>query len=100
MYKLIALYKKPADVAAFEKHYAEVHRPLVDRIPGLARLVLNRGIDAPWGGPPPYYLMAEMHFADEAAFTAAMASPENAAAGKDLRKFAGDGVTMMVVREE
>ena len=42
MYKLIALYKKPADPAAFEKHYAEVHRPLVEKVPGLARLVVNR----------------------------------------------------------
>jgi uncharacterized protein (TIGR02118 family) len=99
MYKLIALYAKPEDPAAFEKHYTEVHRPLVERIPGLSRLVLSRGLEAPWGAPSPYYLMAEMHFADEATFKAAMASPENAACGKDLRKFAANNVTLMVVRE-
>jgi uncharacterized protein (TIGR02118 family) len=100
MYKLIALYRQPSDPAAFDKHYAEVHRPLVEKIPGLVKLVLNRGVDAPWGGAPPYYQIAEMHFADEAAFKQAMASPENAAAGKDVRKFAGDLVTLMVARSE
>ena len=99
MYKLIALYTKPEDPAAFEKYYAEVHRPLVDRIPGLSRLVLNRGMDAPWGAPPQYYLIAELHFPDEATFKAAMASPENAACGKDLRKFAANIATLMVARE-
>ena len=47
MFKLVALYSKPEDPAAFEKHYAEVHRPLVERIPGLSRLVVSRGLDAP-----------------------------------------------------
>ena len=100
MYKLIALYARPEDPAAFDKHYAEVHRPLVERIPGLSRVVLNRGIDAPWGAPPPYYLVAEMHYPDEATFRAAMASAENGACGKDLRKFAPGIVTLMVAREE
>lgn len=100
MYKLIALYTRPEDPAAFDAHYAQVHRPLVERIPGLARIVVNRGIDAPWGAAPPYYQVVEMHFPDEATFKAAMASPENAAAGKDIRKFAAGIVTLMVARED
>ena len=31
MVKLIALYKKPDDVSAFDKHYNEVHIPLVEK---------------------------------------------------------------------
>lgn len=100
MYKLVAMYRQPADPAAFEKHYAQVHTPIVKTIPGLARLVLNRGFPPPWGGEPAFYLIAEMHFADEATFKAAMASPENRAAGKDLRQFAGDIVTLVTVRED
>lgn len=99
MYKLIALYQQPDDPAAFDKHYREVHKPLVERIPGLQRIVINRGVDAPWG-PPPYYQIVEMHFADEVAFKAAMASPENAAAGKDVRQFAGNLVTLMIARTQ
>jgi uncharacterized protein (TIGR02118 family) len=100
MYKLFVMYKKPADPAAFEKYYFEVHLPLARRIPGLARLVVNRGIVPSWGVPPEYYLIAELHFKDEATFNAAMASPESAATSKDVGKFAADLVTMMVVREE
>jgi uncharacterized protein (TIGR02118 family) len=100
MYKLIALYGQPTDTVAFEQHYRDVHGPLVQKIPGLLRLVVNRGAVAPWGTAPAYYLIAEMHFPDEATFKVAMASPENAAAGKDLRKFAAGLVTLMVARED
>jgi uncharacterized protein (TIGR02118 family) len=44
-------------------------------------------------------LIAELHFADEAAFDAAMASPENRAAGKDVMNFAKGLVTMVVATE-
>src|SRR3954469_25838807 len=100
MYKLIALYKTPPDTAVLDRHYAEVHAPLARKIPGLSRLVVNRAIPPPWGGPSPYYLIAELHFPDESTFNAAMASPENRATGKDLRQFAGDLVTLVTVREE
>lgn len=97
MYKLIAMYRQPADVAAFEKHYREVHLPLVERIPGLQQVVINRGVEGPVGEPP-YYQTVEMHFANEAAFETAWASPENAAAGKDVQTFAANLVTLMVAR--
>ena len=100
VHKLMAMYKSPADPAAFDRHYADVHAPLARKIPGLSKLVLNRGVTPPWGGEPAWYLVAELHFPDEATFAAAMASPENRATGKDLRQFAGDIVTLAVVREE
>ena len=42
MVKLIALYKKPDNVSAFDKHYAEVHTPLVKKLPGLRQLELSK----------------------------------------------------------
>jgi uncharacterized protein (TIGR02118 family) len=100
IHKLIALYKKPADAAAFDAHYQNVHLPLVQKIPGLTRTVLNRGTSPPWGGDSAYYLIAEMHFADEASFKAAMLSGENRAAGKDIRSFAEGLVTLVTAIEE
>ncbi|HEX9138965.1 MAG TPA: EthD family reductase [Steroidobacteraceae bacterium] len=100
MFKLLALYRQPADPEAFERHYTTVHRPIVQSIPGLAKLVMNRCTSPPWGGESPYYLIAEMHFPDEQTFAAAMASPQNRAAGKDLRQFAGNIATLVTVREE
>jgi hypothetical protein len=43
--------------------------------------------------------MAELHFADEAAYLTAMSSPENRVAGKELRQFAADRVTLATVKE-
>ncbi len=95
MVKLVALYTKPADVDAFEQHYATVHIPLVEKIPGVRKTEWTRFLAAP-GGTAPYYMMYEMYFDDMAAYQAALRSPENSAAGQDLLSFAKDLVTLMV----
>ena len=95
MIKLIALYKKPTDVNAFEEHYANVHIRLVEKIPGLRKTEWTRMLAAP-DGAAPYYMMYEMYFDNMAAYQAAMKSPENQAAGQDLLSFAKDIVTLMV----
>jgi uncharacterized protein (TIGR02118 family) len=75
-------------------HYRAVHLPLVARIPGLVRAELTR-IDRTLLGEAGNYLLAEMVFADEDSFRAAMKSPENAATGADLGHFAEGLVTVM-----
>ena len=95
MVKLIALYKKPSDVQAFEEHYANVHLALVEKIPGLRKTEMSR-ISASPAGEAPYYLMYEMYFDDMQAYARAMQSDENKAAGKDLMSFAREIVTLMV----
>ena len=99
MVKLIALFKRPDDVAAFEQHYNDVHLPLIRQVPGLRKLVVN----SVWGAPrgePAYYRVAEMWFDDRASFDKAMASDENRVAGKDLMSFARDVVTMIFVESQ
>ncbi len=95
MVKLIALYKKPAAVDAFEQHYAQVHVPLVEKIPGVRKTEWTRFLASPQGEAP-YYMMYEMYFDDMDAYRAAMQSEENRAAGQDLVSFAKDLVTLMV----
>ena len=95
MIKFIALYKRPEDPAAFDAHYANVHTPLVSKTPGLERIEITRVTGSPMGESP-YYMMAEMYFADAAAFAAASATPEWRAAGKDLMGFAGPIVTLLI----
>ncbi|MDR6832447.1 MULTISPECIES: EthD family reductase [unclassified Sphingopyxis] len=94
MKKLIALYLMPDDEDAFMDHYRSVHMPLVNHIPGLVRTELTR-IDRTLMGEDGAYLLAEMVFVDEDAFRQAMRSPENAAAGADIAKFAKGRVTVM-----
>jgi uncharacterized protein (TIGR02118 family) len=94
MVKLVALYKKPADVQAFEDHYSNVHLPLMERVPGVVKTQVSRFF-AGSTGEPPYYMMFEASFADREALDAALRSLENRAAARDLATFAQDIVTVM-----
>lgn len=93
MVKLVAFYRKPEDEGAFERHYRDVHTPLVEKMPGLLKLEVTRFTGGPQGDSP-YYLMAEMYFEDTNALNRSMSSPEGKAAAKDLMQFAGSIVTM------
>ncbi|HTP10775.1 MAG TPA: EthD family reductase [Anaerolineae bacterium] len=95
MVKLIALYKMPADVDVFEQHYAQIHIPLVEKIPGIRKTEWTRFLASPQGAAP-YYMMYEMYFDDMESYKAAMRSDENKAAGRDLMSFAKDIVTLLV----
>src|SRR3974377_2075530 len=95
MVKLIALKKNPADVEAFEQHYAQIHIPLVEKIPGIRKTEWTRFLASPQGEAP-YYMMYEMYFDNMDSYKAAMKSEENKAAGKDLMSFAREIVTLMV----
>ncbi len=99
MYKLIATYKVPKDIEAFTKHYEEVHTPLVKKVPGVKEIRVNKVFAAPMGKPT-LHLVAEVVFADEETFKAAMKSPENMASGKDAMTFAGDLVSVHFAKEE
>lgn len=92
--KLIALYAEPEDREAFLDHYNTVHMPLVARIPGLLESTVTL-IDSALIGEGAPFMITEMRFADAEAFAAAMASPENRAAGKDLMGFARGRVTLV-----
>lgn len=93
MIKLVALFKRPQDTGEFDAHYADVHAPLMRKVPGLERMEVTRNLQA-FRGEPEYYLVAEMYFRDRESFDAAMSSEENRAAGKDLMGFAREYVTM------
>jgi uncharacterized protein (TIGR02118 family) len=96
--KLIAIYRKPDDEDAFNEHYDKVHTPLVLKVPGLQSLTVNRVTRHLMGDDSPY-MIAEMAYADQAAFDAAMASDENKTSGKDLMSFAR-GIVSLVVAED
>lgn len=97
MHKLIALYQQPEDPDAFLEHYNTVHMPLVRQTPGLQSAEAYCVHANAMGGEIPYFMIAEMTYPDKATFDAAMASPENRAAGKDLMSFARGKVTLLVV---
>jgi uncharacterized protein (TIGR02118 family) len=96
MYKLIALYQTPDDPQSFLRHYHDVHMPLVMQTPGLTKAEICRVTANAMGGEVPYFLIAEMTYPDKTTFDAAMASPQNRAAGKDLMTFAKGKVTLLI----
>lgn len=93
MVKLIAIYRKPENVEAFDQHYNEVHAPLAAKMPGLLKLEVNKIYGTPMGESD-LHLIAEMYFDTKEALMQALSSPEGKAAGKDLMGFAGKVVSM------
>ena len=103
MHKLLVTYTRPQDVEAFEKHFGEVHAPMVRRIPGLKKLVINRITGKALGGEPSLYLIVGLQFGSKEDFAAAMASEENAAAGRDAVEFCratGSRFEVLVAHED
>ena len=95
MTKLIALYRKPSDVAEFDSHYNSVHTPLVRKYPGLRKLEITRITGAPIGETK-YHLLCEMYFDSKDAMDTALSSPEGKAVARDLMSFAADLVTVFI----
>ena len=87
MQKVLVTYTRPDDVEAFDKYFREVHAPMVRKIPGLKKLVVNRITGNAFGGEPSLYLLVGLQFGPKEDFDAAMGSEENAAAGKDAVEF-------------
>lgn len=99
MVKLIAVYQKAVNVAAFEQHYREIHCPLAMKLPGLKKCELG-WVRGSLGGEPRYHLVAELFFEDRAALDVAINSPEGKAAAKDVASFAGPLVHLLIADVE
>jgi len=96
MAKLVALYKKPADTAAFNSHYFSKQVPLAKAIAGVRRYGVSVGPVAALHGESPFHLVAVLDFDSMAAIQQALASPEGIAAAADLPNFAQAGVDILI----
>jgi uncharacterized protein (TIGR02118 family) len=94
--KMVVLYTQPADREAFERHYLEVHGPLVDAIPGLVRWESAKVVAAADGGEPTYSRIAELYFEDQDALGASMSSPEGKATATDFQDIAPPGSRLFI----
>lgn len=96
MAKLIALYRHPADPAAFDAYYFNHHVPLAKTIAGLLRYEVNSTPVVTPDGDSPYHLVGILSFDSMDALQQAMQSPEGRAAAADLAHFAQAGVELLV----
>jgi uncharacterized protein (TIGR02118 family) len=94
-FQLTVMYNHPADPAAFDRYYAEVHAPIAAKIPGVQALTVFRPAAALDGTPPPYHAVVTLLYEDEVAMATAMATPEAHAAVADMDNFAQAGAVMM-----
>ena len=96
MAKVIALYKKPADPAAFDSHYWSTHMPLAKTMPGLRRYEVSTGPIGNPTGEASTYMLGILTFDSMAAVQAALSSPQGAATAGDLANFAQAGVELLM----
>ncbi|MCC7209895.1 MAG: EthD family reductase [Anaerolineae bacterium] len=88
MVKLTILYRRPADLPAFELNYNQ-NLALLERMPGIQRRQACTVIGGP-AGQSTYYRILEFYFEDLPTLDAALRSPQGQAAGRDLMTFAPD----------
>jgi len=93
MHRVSVCYPHPEDHSAFNEYYTSKHTPIARQIPGLSAFTVGH-CQALDGQGPAYYLVATLEFADEAALSAGLASPQMQAAAADLANFAPPGVVM------
>ncbi len=86
MVRFLVLYEMPEDPAAFDKHYDEIHVPLVKKLPGLARYTVSRNIVSLGGRK--YYLVAELDWETRQDMQAAFGSQTGQKAAADVSRFA------------
>ena len=96
MAKITVLYGEPKDPAAFEKHYAETHMPMVYNREGIARVELSRPMPGPDGKAAPYYRITELWFESPAQMQAVTSHPEWQKIVDDVPNFASGGATILV----
>ena len=96
MARLIAMYKTPADTAAFDAYYFGKHVPLAKTVPGLRKYEVNSGAVMGMAGPAATYLVATLHFDSLADIATAMATDQGKATAADLPNFAGAGVDIVM----
>jgi uncharacterized protein (TIGR02118 family) len=99
MPRLIALYNVPDDPEAFDAHYRDVHSAIVARYPNLRDVRLTKPVGVA-GRDAPFHLMCEMRFDSAADLDAALMSEAGAESARDLRTFAGAGVTLFIAPDE
>jgi len=89
------------DVEAFQRHWREVHGPIVAAIPGLRRYVQSHPLPGAYrGGEPVFDGVAELWVDDKDALRAMATTPEFAAAKRDEPNFIDTAALIELVVDE
>jgi uncharacterized protein (TIGR02118 family) len=95
---MIAIYKMPADVNAFNDWY-KGHAEIAKKVPLVKEFRFSKITGGPRGASDLHFI-AELVFASKEDFKTAMSSPENMAAGKDAFTNYKDIISVHFAEEE
>jgi uncharacterized protein (TIGR02118 family) len=98
--KLVVIYPRPTDLAAFEKVYQNEHVPLaVAKLSGKTKMVATKVVGSPQGTPP-FYRIAEVYFPSTQALEGCAASEGGQEALAHAVKISSGGPPIFLVAEE
>lgn len=102
MAKMVVIYNTPKDLAAFNRHYFDVHVPLAKQLPGLRKYSVSRAPIAGRSIGEMPYMVAMLYFDTMQAIEAAFSSDIGKACAADRRRFAPDDAssTMLLFDED
>jgi uncharacterized protein (TIGR02118 family) len=98
--KIVVLYPRPTDVAAFERLYVEEHIPIVDaKIVGLSKAVYTTIVGAP-GGTPDWQRITELHFPSMKALHESLGTASTQEAAAHAVAISTGGAPVFLIAEE
>jgi uncharacterized protein (TIGR02118 family) len=83
MAQMVVIYRTPADPAAFDEHYFNVHVPMAKKLVGLRKYQVSQGPIASPVGARDSYLIATLYFDDLDAIRTAFSTPNGRACAAD-----------------
>jgi uncharacterized protein (TIGR02118 family) len=99
--KVVVIYPYPADPDAFEKAYINDHVPLAkEKIKGMTKFVATKIVGTPDGRTPPFYRIAELHFASVEALKESMSSPGTGQAVQHAISISTGGMPIVLLAEQ
>ena len=102
MFKVVFFLHRRADLSTedFVGHSKTIHVPLVSRVPGLLRYVVNHALANPMGAAAACDAVAELWFESPDSFQAALTTDEGKAALADQPNYLDMTRTHMLIVDE
>jgi len=98
--KLIVAYPQPKDAEAFEKVYLQEHVPMaIANLEGKTKIVATKVLQGPQGTPP-FYRVAEVHFASREALQRCAESAGGKATLANAARISTGGPPVIMIAEE
>jgi uncharacterized protein (TIGR02118 family) len=98
--KIVVIYPRPRDEAAFEQEYRETHLPMLEeKLKGLSRVVATKVLNSPQGEAKTYRI-AELHFGSMEVLQACLQSEGAKAVMEHATGISTGGRPIVLVCEE